>query len=346
LGVLNGESMFVDRRRLLDVIGDELRRSKVRTDPFSLQGTGDKRYLETEGWEGSFLRNRVVLLLTHALEGWEWSGVAVTEFPEATWGEILGPPERGSNQPLSLTIKSPWPRGLTLRAGGIIPFTIQLVRCAGAGPYPLPLLCIFRLAASSPCGLGPGGLYYGGVAGFNFTHGGDDFFAIDFARYRFGVPLQNQTFGTQVLAVQMGMVSGVNAAIATGATSTDNRVLVKHLTEADFIMIVILEILSGRPLRPFATPRFTSMYLHLDGPFKIPVSPGMFVRQGANLGAMDDTGRSLHHHLHFSIHDRAVTGTQAEGALTPAGRSVRPNPMDGQRLLDFDDGACVFSTNI
>jgi murein DD-endopeptidase MepM/ murein hydrolase activator NlpD len=126
----------------------------------------------------------------------------------------------------------------------------------------------------------------------------------------------------------------------------DNRVLVKHMTEADFIMIVIIEILSGVPLRDFATPRFTSMYLHLDGPGRIPVSQGMFVRQGAALGLADDTGNSAGHHLHFSIHDRTLPAASAAGVLNPAGRSVMPNPMDGQRLIGIDDGRCVSSTNV
>ena len=179
---------------------------------------------------------------------------------------------------------------------------------------------------------GPGGLFYGGVASFNFTHGGDDFFAIDFARFVRGVPFANATLGTPVLNVQQGMVSGVRGNIARGSTANDNRVLVKHMTQGEWVMLVILEWLSGVPLRPGATPRFTSMYLHLDGPFRIPVSPGMFARQGANLGLMDDTGLSTDNHLHFSIHDRTLPASFSETALNPAGRSTRPTPMDGQRL--------------
>jgi tetratricopeptide (TPR) repeat protein len=344
LGVLNGERVFVDRDKLLDLLAEELRRSRVRTDPFALEGSGEKRYLATEGWHGSFLVNRVVVLLSRTLGGWEWSGVALTQFPEAAWEALLGPPRKESNQALPLIIKSPWPSGLSFRAGGIIPFGAQLTACL-ALPGPVTLACLAALALASPCGFGFGGLYYGGVAGFNFTHGGDDFFAIDFARFVRGIPLLNATFATPVLCVQTGMVSGVVNGNGTGSTTDDNRVLVKHMTEGEFIMIVILEILSGQPLRPFATPRFTSMYLHLDGPFRIPVSPGMFARQGATLGPMDDTGLSVDHHLHFSIHDRSLPAARAESMRTPAGRSVRPTPMDGQRLIEADDGACVSSTN-
>ena len=342
LGVMNGERVFVDHKALLEILTDDLQRSKIRTDPEALGGCGGKRYMETDGWQGSFFTRRVVFLLTRVPEGWEWSGVAVTGFPDADWQRVLGPPQQESNQPLALSIKAPWPAGTSFRAGGIIPFAAQLTVCLGLGPF--ALFCLAAQAAS-PCGFGPGGLYYGGVGGFNFTHGGDDFFAIDFARFIPGVPLANATFGTQVRSVQTGMVSGVRANFATGSPANDNRVLVKHMTEAEFILIVILEILSGQPLRPLANPQFTSMYLHLNGPFLIPVSPGMFVRQGANLGPMDDTGNSVDHHLHFSIHDRTLPAASPPGMLNPAGRSVRPTPMDGQRLIEIDDGRCVFSTN-
>ena len=343
LGVLNGERMFVDHKALLDLLIDNLQRSKVRVDPYDMWGDGGKRYLNTEGWGGPFFSGRVVLVLTRSTQGWEWSCVALTAFPDVDWEGLVGPRRVETNQPLSLSIKSPWPSGLNFRAGGIVPFGAQLAACLGLGPF-----APFCLAAqsASPCGFGPGGLYYGGVLGFNITHGGDDFFAIDFARFIPGLPFANATAGTAVRCVQTGMVSGVRANIARGSTAFDNRVLVKHMTEGEFIMIVIVEILSGQPLRDFATPRFTSMYLHLDGPFRIPVSQGMFTRQGATLGPMDDTGESVDHHLHFSIHDRMLPGMNTPVLLVPAGRSVRPNPMDGQRLIEIDDGRCVASTNV
>lgn len=267
----------------------------------------------------------------------------VTQFPEAAWETILGPQEIRTNQPLPLAIKSPWPAGLSFRAGGIVFFGSQVLVCGALGPF--AFACFAALSASS-CGFGPGGLYYGGVSGANFTHGGDDFFAIDFARFTSGVPFSNATFGTSVRCVQTGMVSGVRNPFGTGSTAFDNRVLVKHMTEPEFLLMVIIEILSGQPLRPLATPRFTSQYVHLDGPFLIPVSPGMWARQGANLGPMDDTGISVGHHLHFSIHDRTMPASGGETALYPAGLSVRPTPMDGQRLIEADDGACVSSTNV
>jgi len=44
----------------------------------------------------------------------------------------------------------------------------------------------------------------------------------------------------------------------------------------------------------------------------------MFVKQGARLGRLDDTGLSVADHLHFSLHDRD---------LPVASDSVRPTPM-------------------
>ncbi|HSJ72779.1 MAG TPA: hypothetical protein VK904_00555 [Miltoncostaeaceae bacterium] len=342
IAVLNGERAFVDRDALLRLISEDLAPARIRADPEDLEGTGGKRYLATDGWAGRFVTGRLVLLLARTPWGWEWSGVALTQFPDADWEPLVGPSATVTNQPLTLAIKAPWSAGLAMRAGGILPFAAELAFCMSFGPF-APLCMAAR--SLGPCGFGPGGLYFGGVGGVNFTHGGDDFFAIDFARFLPGAPFANVTFGTPVRSVQAGMVSGVRGLFPTGSTVDDNRVLVKHMTEAEFIMIVIVEILSGAALRPFATPRFTSMYLHLDGPGRIPVSPGMFVRQGAFLGPADDTGNSAGHHLHFSIHDRTLPASSPEGTFTPAGRSVRPTPMDGQRLIEIDDGRCVVSTN-
>jgi hypothetical protein len=80
--------------------------------------------------------------------------------------------------------------------------------------------------------------------------------------------------------------------------------------------------------------RYSTRHLHLDGPSLIPVSVGMYLRQGARLGPMDDTGLSQAHHLHFELIDNQT------------GVTVRPTPMDGQTLEDWDDGRCMQSTNI
>jgi hypothetical protein len=143
--------------------------------------------------------------------------------------------------------------------------------------------------------------------------------------------------------VQDGLVLGKRDTIATGDDSDDNRVIVRHFTEEEVFTIPLEELLAGHH-----HPRYASVHLHLDGPGLIPVSQGMFVRQGARLGVMDDTGISVDHHLHFSIHDRDIPNQPNDrpaGDKWPPGRSVRPSPMDGQLLLDSNDGACVSSTN-
>jgi tetratricopeptide (TPR) repeat protein len=347
LAVLHGDRIFVDSRQLMEIIRTDMTTgSRVRADPFALEGQGRKRYLTTEGWQGAFLQGRVVFLLTRALDAWEWSGIALTRFSDQ-WSEILGSPSSATNQDLAMAIKAPWPRGEHFRAGGIIPFAAQLALCL-ALPGFLAAACIFARSRSS-CGFGPGGLYYNGVAGFSFTHDRDEAFAIDFATFTRGLPFHNRTHGIAALAVQSGLVLGVRDTIATGDDTIDNRVIVRHLTEQEMIDIPPDEIVSGQPLPDNRNPRYSSIYLHLDGPFRIPVSDGMYVRQGARLGEMDDTGVSVGHHLHFSIHDRDVPnqpGDRVPGYLWPPGRSVRPTPMDGQRLLNQDDGRCVSSTNV
>jgi len=60
----------------------------------------------------------------------------------------------------------------------------------------------------------------------------------------------------------------------------------------------------------------------------------MYVKQGKRLGLMDDTGTSMGHHLHFALWDNTT------------GFTVRPMPMDGQSLWEWDDGRCMHSTNV
>ncbi len=139
------------------------------------------------------------------------------------------------------------------------------------------------------------------------------------------MPYDNESGGTPVLAVHEGIVSFVRAGKASGDSSTDNRVEIEH---AD-------------PANATDLSRFTSKYLHLEGPFRVPVSQGMPVRVGTRLGFMDDTGNSILDHLHFSIHDRQLPYPGA-----PEGKSVRPSPMSGQTLGDSDSNKCIESNNI
>lgn len=327
-GVLHSERYFYDRDKLLGQLVADLRRSKVRADPTALFGCGEKRYLSTDGWSGDVLDGRVVMILTRAREGWEWSGVALTQLPEK-WESFLEPFERMENQPLALSIKAPWPAGTSMRAGGIIPFSLQLAAFGALGIFG-PGAMFF--ASLNACGFGPGGLYYNQPS----THTGDEAFAIDFCKFQPGVPFLNTAGGTPLLAVADGLVIGVESNNPTGSSSSGNCVRLEHMTESELFALFIIWLFTGQ--RQFMP--FSSRVLHLDGPARIPVSVGMHVKQGARLGLLDDTGNSVANHLHFTINDRRVPGA------TPLGRTVRPTPMDGQTLNNIDDGRCVFSTNV
>lgn len=172
------------------------------------------------------------------------------------------------------------------------------------------------------CGFGPRGFYYNTWP----THEESNAFAIDFTRYRRFVAYDNISGGTPVLAIREGVVSDVWYSIPSGDASTENRVEIEHTD----------------PTNPGAGRRFTSRYLHLEGPYKIPVSKGMWVPLGTRLGLMDDTGNSVLNHLHFSIHDKEIK----KPGYPAYGGSVRPTPMSGMTLGDANSGTCVLSTNL
>jgi len=196
-----------------------------------------------------------------------------------------------------------------------------------------------------PCGLGAGGLYYNQLT----THVGSSRFAVDFATFFPGVILpvgsvaasvyvaNNATLGQPVLAVTDGIVTSVTSSVARGADpGFGNQVTMDLVTtkeERAAVAAAFFIALFTGTLPPVRT-KFSAFYLHLDGPALVPVSLGMFVRQGARLGRMDDTGLSQAHHLHFELRDNAT------------GITVRPTPMDGQTLEDADDGRCMHSTNV
>jgi tetratricopeptide (TPR) repeat protein len=190
-----------------------------------------------------------------------------------------------------------------------------------AAAWPFSGVVAVGFASANCCGWGARGFYYN----IGPTHDEEDAFAIDFTRYRRFVPYDNESGGTPVLAVHEGVVSCVRAGKASGDSSTDNRVQIEH---AD-------------PANPADASRYTSKYLHLEGPFRVPVSQGMPVRVGTRLGFMDDTGNSILDHLHFSIHDRQLPYSGA-----PEGKSVRPSPMSGRTLGDSDSNKCIESNNV
>jgi hypothetical protein len=269
-----------------------------------LRGSGDKMYLSTSGWRGQWFEGDVAIILHRTPAGWLWTGVGVS-VPNDLWRDRWRPAVPATNQPLPFELLAPWPADLSFAAGGLDKFAITYA----LGPI------AWAWAARSRCGFGVRGFYYNQGS----THSGQNAFAIDFTRHRRYVPFLEESEGTPVLAARWGIVGDVEAGELSGSWSQANRVEIWH---AD-------------PAKPMDTHRFLSRYLHLEGPFKIPVFSGMHVVAGNRLGTMDDTGNSVLDHLHFSIHDRD-TGF----------KSIRPTPLSGVTLGDGDSGKCVLSTNI
>lgn len=282
-----------------------------------LLGSGSKRYIPTGNWTGKCFQGEVSLIITRAPNGWQWTGIALNSANEF-WIERWRPRVIQTNDPLPFELRAPWPKDQCFTAGGLWQYVAEQASVLAAGIF-APIVA--EGLSTGCCGWGPRGYYYNTGP----THDEEDAFAIDFTRYRRFVPYDNESGGTPVLAAHDGVVSKVRAGVASGDSSMDNRVEVHH---AD-------------PANPGDTTRFTSKYLHLEGPWRIPVSEGMSIRTGTRLGLMDDTGNSVLDHLHFSIHDRQLTYPGA-----PEGRSVRPTPISGVTLGDSDSNKCVRSNNI
>ena len=314
--------MHFDREVALDRFCAELRESRVEVNA-TIVGSGAKRYMFSSGWKGDWFQGDVGFILTRCGRGWEWTGLALTVATDA-WQEHWGLSQPRSNQALTLPIKAPWPAGQRFMAGGLDDFALKSAAVAAGG-----LLGGAAIAwgfSRASCGYGPRGFYYNSVSP---THQDEDAFAIDFTRYRRGAPFDNESGGTPVLAVADGVVMSACAGTSSGDDSSSNTVEIRHDDPA-----------TGQP-------RYLSRYLHLAGPFQLSVSSLMAVDTGMRLGLMNDTGNSILDHLHFSIHDQTVPFAGAGstcGGIT-RGASVRPSPMDGQRLGDGDSGKCVRSSN-
>ena len=316
IGPVGGHTAYSDLS-LIDTFLEELTLGSIKIKK-SILGCGGKRYLPTTDWQGKWFEGGVTLIITEAPQGWQWTGIALHN-PNEYWVEKWKPTKKQTNDPLPFELRAPWPKGQCFTAGGLWEYVAQQAVVAGAGLF--GFLIAEGFAATSCCGWGPRGFYYNSGP----THDEEDAFAIDFTRYRRYVPYDNESGGTPVLAVRDGVVSHVTSSVNSGDSSMANRVEIEH---AD-------------PGNTSDQDRFTSKYLHMEGPFRIPVSTGMSVRVGTRLGLMDDTGNSVLDHLHFSIHDRQLTYAGA-----PEGRSVRPTPMSGYTLGDSDSNKCVRSNNI
>ena len=316
IGPVGGHTVF-EEMEMLDHLYGNLNASQI-TVQHSLLGTGGKRYLFTRGWNGKWFVGDVVFTINQAPRGWEWTGLAITHANDL-WLERWRPAIRQKNQPLPFELLAPWPAGQSFKAGGLVQYLVEQAAVLAGGLFGGSLLALYF--ARSACGFGPRGFYYNQGS----THDEEDAFAIDFTRYRRYVPYDPESGGTPVLAVRSGIVHSVRAGTPSGDSSAPNTVEVSH---AD-------------PSNPADISRFRSRYLHLEGPYKIPVSAMMQVFTGSRLGRMDDTGNSLLNHLHFSIHDRQIPHPNVS-----YGASVRPTPLNGVRLEDGDSGTCVRSSNV
>jgi murein DD-endopeptidase MepM/ murein hydrolase activator NlpD len=317
IGPMGGHIAF-EGEDLLDLFWEDLKESRV-TARRALLGSGGKRYLQTSGWRGKYYRGDLMLLLTRAPRGWQWTGLGILT-PNDLWIEHWRPPKLEKNDPLPFELLAPWPAGQSFKAGGLLQYAGEQAAVIAAGLIGGAILS--EIFSVSPCGFGPRGFYFHDWP----THLDDEAFAIDFTRYRQYHPYDNAAEGTPVLAARAGMVTNVQPFAQNGDSNMANLVEIAH----------------PDPANPADTLRFTSRYLHLEGPMKIPVSVHMPVFAGNRLGTMDDTGNSTLNHLHFSIHDRHLPNPHSGGL----GASVRPTPMSGVRLDDGDSGTCVRSTNI
>jgi Peptidase family M23 len=305
IGLIGGHTSFEDIDLLEDFYRD-MWSGKI-TSRRSLVGSGRKLYLMTDGWNGKWFKDSVVFLLTKAPQGWQWTGLGLT-YPTELWIERWRPAVLMTNAPLPIEILAPWPEGQSFSAGDLKKYLVQEGTVLASHIFAGAVAFNY---SRSPCGFGFRGFYYN-----LFTHTGQNAFAIDFTQYKQYVPYWPKSGGTRVLAARDGVVSDVIASTITGDSSEANKVEIIHKDPAT------------------NTDRFMTRYLHMEGPYMIPVSKMMPVYLGNRLGRIDDTGNSLIDHLHFSIHDKDL-----------GWNSVRPSPLNGVRLEDWDGGTCVLSSN-
>ena len=323
IGPAGGHASF-ETPELLDQLCRDLTASDVRVNR-ALSGRGSKRYCTTSGWGGRWFKGQVIFLITRSARGWQWTACGILT-PTDLWLEHWRPETPKTNQPLPFELLAPWQDGLCCEAGGLGYFLRDQMLIAYAAAIAWPWGAIAAAAATlalsaRDCGFGPRGFYYND----SDTHDDEDAFAIDFTRYQRFVPYINRSDGTPVLAPRGGIVSFVADGTPSGSDTASNTVEIQH----------------GDPNDPNNTDRYTSRYLHLQGPKRIPPLPLMPIFTGNRIGQMDDTGYSFMSHLHFSIHDRQIV---VPGV--PYGGSVRPTPMNGVTLEDGESGKCVCSTNI
>jgi hypothetical protein len=311
----------------MDVIGDDLRRDlavgPVFADPLTLECSGFRGSLMTHGWCGSRLIGDVPLFLGRSASGWQWVGIAVpptcSHEPHGDPGhqrpkepKTSDPPIPAGSPPDVFNLKSPWPRGQDMRAGGINRFIASKL---------FPPIALFDQFTT--CGYGPYGLYYNTGP----THVGVNKFAIDFTRYQQGAPYLSLVASMPALAAHHGVVPVRPVDLYNFGSYNNtggNMVTLDWLTNAEMNSFLATGVLPPG--------RFRTMYLHLDRP--IFVSLHMDVPQGTRLAFMDSTGNSAMPHLHFSLHLRDL------GYI-----SISLDGMDGNKLGDGNDAQSCSSSN-
>ena len=327
IGPLGGHAAF-ETETLLEQLCSDLGvgadAGSIKVDR-TLVGRGDKRYLRTFGWCGRWFTGDVVFFVRRSARGWQCTGCGIAT-PNQLWLEHWRPATLQTNQPLPFELLAPWPDGQCFEAGGLGPFVRDemIIAFVAATYWPFGAIAAAGLTlafSARTCGFGVRGFYYNESS----THEDENQFAIDFSRYRRFVPYNNISDGTPVLAPRDGTVSWVTDGTPTGSDTASNTVHIQH----------------GDPNDPADKTRYTSRYLHMEGPGRIIPSMGMQIWAGNRIGLMDDTGESVIDHLHFSIHDRRIVFPN-----TSLGGSVRPTPMNGVTLNDGESGKCVCSTNV
>ena len=116
VGPLGGHTAF-EEPELLEEFYRDLYGSAVSAQR-KLVGSGGKLYLTTSGWKGDWFRGDVMCLLTRTPQGWQWTGVAVSQ-PHDGWVERWRPATKQTNQPLPFPLLAPWPASQSFKAGGL-----------------------------------------------------------------------------------------------------------------------------------------------------------------------------------------------------------------------------------
>lgn len=218
-----------------------------------------KAYLHTHHWQGKIV-GTATLQFCLGPEGWCWRSIVATFIPETNaifsqqhssthfhnfsfeaqlvplqipTGSSFGISEGVSSSGVLeganwLTIKAPWEKGLSFRAGGVAAFSFLMLGLITI-PYFGPLWHWLKMQ-SEPCGMGTPGFWYAEGGHYNENH-----HAVDFVRYTEqsawpGGPRGQilSALGEKVLAVADGWVSMVIKGADNGDPAFSNFVLVDH----------------------------------------------------------------------------------------------------------------------